>query len=137
MRNATRQHQIWQHAETDCNLFRFVAINVQVLAIFGSNECKMEIFGKKETRDERVRIIVIDVSAWILLGLCVDHSFKVWARHGGAAMAQCEVYKRRRVKVCHVVARGSQRWASLGVERWFEVGASSFVLALKILEAAF
>lgn len=77
--------------------------------------------------------VVTDVTAWTLLGLALDHLFKVWARHGAASLESTEVYREGKVKVCHVVRKGSQRWPPPGVERWSELPDGALSLAMRLL----
>lgn len=97
---------------------------------------RMEVLGKKEACDDKGRTTVVDVTAWTLLGLCLDHLYKVWARDGAPAVQQCEVFLKRQVKVCRVVAKGEQRFPSPGVARWFSLSDGSFALAVKLLDDA-
>ena len=88
--------------------------------------------GRKEGQDGELT----DVTLWTLLGLCVDHLWKVWARHGGPAIFESEVYQRSKVKVSRVRAKGTQRWASPGVEIHFSVPEPTVALALRLVEVA-
>ena len=66
----------------------------------------MEVLGRKVTLQDEGASVVTDITGWTLLGLCVDHLYKVWARHGGPAVLRCDVYMHQSVKVrstlCHV-----------------------------------
>ena len=92
----------------------------------------MEVLGRKQGQDGGLT----DITAWTLLGLCVDHFWKAWARHGGPAMLASDVYQRQRVKVCKVRAKGTQRWAAPGVESYFSVPEATLALALKLVDVA-
>lgn len=96
----------------------------------------MEVLGKKEVEQPDGRTVLANVTPWTLLGLALDHLYKVWARHGAAAVPHCEVYTKRSVRVCRLRQKGNQTWPSPGVERWFEVSDASFELALKLLHKA-
>ena len=58
----------------------------------------MEVFGRKESFLDDGTTAVTDITNWTLLGLCVDHLWKVWARHGAPAVSNCDVYVQSRVK---------------------------------------
>ena len=94
----------------------------------------MEVFGRKEARQDDGTKVVHDITNWTLLGLCVDHFYKMWARHGAPAVLQCDVYQHTRVTICHVVSKGSQMWPSPGVTRSFAVADAVVSLALKLLQ---
>ena len=81
----------------------------------------MEVLGQKETLQDDGSKVVTDVTAWTLLGLCVDQLFKTWARYGAPATATSDVILRQQVKVCRVLRQGRQTWERPGVDRDFHV----------------
>ena len=51
-------------------------------------------------------------------------------------MLQSDAYQRHQVKICRVVAKGSQTWPSPGVEKLFLVPEPTMALALKLVDVA-
>ena len=92
----------------------------------------MEVLGKKESQVGG-NTVVSDITAWTLLGLVVDNFFKIWARQGSAAIADSEVRKRGQIKVCHVVKKNTQSWASPGVDRFFRVTEGALSLSQRLV----
>ena len=69
----------------------------------------MEVLGRKETLAPGGARVVVDVTTWTLLGLCVDHFYKAWARHGAPAVLACDVHQNQKVNICNVVEKWSQK----------------------------
>ena len=92
----------------------------------------MEVLGRKETLAPGGARVVVDVTTWTLLGLCVDHFYKVWARHGAPAVLACDVHQNQKVNICNVVEKGGRKWPSPGVAKLFVVPAAVVNLALKL-----
>ena len=94
----------------------------------------MEVLGRKETLAPGGARVVVDVTTWTQLGLCVGHFYKVWARHGAPAVLACDVHQNQKVNICNVVEKGSRKWPSPGVAKLFVVPAAVVNLALKLWE---
>ena len=94
----------------------------------------MEVLGRKETLAPGGARVVVDITTWTLLGLCVDHFYKAWARHGAPAVLACDVHQNQKVNICNVVEKGSRKWPSPGVAKLFVVPAAVVNLALKFWE---
>ena len=96
----------------------------------------MDILGRKEGVGDSGSTFVSDITSWTLLGPCVDHFYKTWAKHGAPAVLMSDVYQHDRVSISRVVAKGCQTWESPGVTRYFAVSEAVVSLALKLWEKA-
>ena len=85
----------------------------------------MDILGRKEGVGDSGSTFVSDITSWTLLGLCVDHFYKTWAKHGAPAVLMSDVYQHDRVSISRVVAKGCQTWASPGCDQFTICSSSS------------
>ena len=92
----------------------------------------MGALGQKEA-EVGGRTVVTDITAWTVLGLVLDSFVKMWSRHGSAAIAGSEVRKQGKVKVCRVLQKGNQKWASPGVDKFFQAPDGALSLAERLL----
>ena len=94
----------------------------------------MDVLGEKECRRKNGSVFVTQITTWTLLGLCVDHFFKTWARYGTAAVEGCDVYTRQKIDVSNVIRMGSQKYPSPGQQKRFDLTDEVRSMALKSLE---
>ena len=92
------------------NLFRF---------FLGSRVGQaMDILGHKEGVGDNGSTFVSVITSWTLLGLCVHHFNRPWAKHGASAVLMSDVYQHHRVSISRVVAKGCQTWVSPGCDQF-------------------